>query len=199
VVVEGKYDIEFLRRISRVLHTADPEVPDLVQLERQGDVTFVPFGGGELWPWSYRLADLGRPEFHLYDQESPPETEIRRQVVRIVNLRPGRRAVVTGKRSLENYLHPEAIFEAHGVLVEFSDHDPVADLVARQLYEREPGQPPWNDLPPRARRRRRNRAKQWLNTLAVDCMTATSLAERDPQGDVRFWLMSIAQMANRAL
>lgn len=123
---------------------------------------------------------------------------MRRQVARVVNLRPGCRAVVTGKRSLENYLHPKAVFEAHGVLVEFSDHDPVADLVARQLYEREPGRPPWNDLPPRTRRRRRNRAKRWLNTLAVERMTPERLAERDLQGDVRFWLTTIAQMANRS-
>lgn len=114
-VVEGQNDIEFLRRISSILHAAALTVPDLTAMERRGQLVFVPCGGGELWPWSFRLAHLGRPEFHLYDRESPPETEVRRQVAQIVNLRPGCRAVITEKRSLENYIHPQAVFEARSL------------------------------------------------------------------------------------
>ncbi len=44
----------------------------------------------------------------------PPETEIRREVAQVVNLRPGCHAFLTGKRSLENYLHSAAIYEARG-------------------------------------------------------------------------------------
>ena len=36
VVVEGMNDIEFLRRISRVLHADQPSVPDLGRMERRG-------------------------------------------------------------------------------------------------------------------------------------------------------------------
>lgn len=196
VVVEGQNDIEFLRRISAILHATEPQVPDLNVLERRGHIVFVPTGGGPLWPWSFRLAHLGRPEFHLYDREVPPETEIRREVAQVVNLRPRCHAVLTGKRSLENYLHPAAIYEARGVVIDIADDAPVADQVARRLYEQEEGHRLWSELPPRTRRRRRNRAKQWLNTGAVDRMTPQRLAERDPDGDVRSWLATIARMTS---
>lgn len=195
VVLEGLNDIEFFRRASTLLHAADPQIPDLAGMERQGELVFIPFGGGELGPWAFRLAGLGRPEFHLYDRETSPETEAREQIARIVNLRPGCRAFLTSKRNLENYLDPRAIFEASGIEVEFSDHDPVADLVARQVHERAGNEPPWEELPPRARKRRRAKAKTWLNTRAVERMTLTRLAERDPEGEVRLWLVTIAELA----
>jgi hypothetical protein len=195
VVVEGANDVEFLRRISAVLHSADPLIPDLLTMERQGELIFVPFGGGTIWPWAFRLAHLNRREFHVYDRETPPETMIRQQVAEIVNHRPGCHAVITKKRSLENYLHPGAIFEARGITVEFSDVEIVADLVARRLHEREGNQPAWDNLSPRTRKRRRNRAKRWLNTTAVERMTAERLAERDPDGEIRSWLETIARMA----
>jgi hypothetical protein len=36
VVLEGRHDIEFLRRISKMLHVADRTVPDLGERERAG-------------------------------------------------------------------------------------------------------------------------------------------------------------------
>ena len=46
-------------------------------MERHGELIFVPFGGGHVRAWSDRFAPLARPEFHLYDHELPPETELR--------------------------------------------------------------------------------------------------------------------------
>jgi len=48
VVVEGSNDIQFLNRISRILHADDPRLPDLAEMERRGELIFVPFGGGDL-------------------------------------------------------------------------------------------------------------------------------------------------------
>jgi hypothetical protein len=53
----------------------------------------------------------------------------------------------------------------------------------------------WELLPLRARKRYRNHVKRWLNTRAVDRMTANRLAERDPDGEVRGWLATIAELA----
>jgi len=103
-------------------------------------------------------------------------------------------AVVTSKRSLENYLHPEAIREACGVELTLSDDDHVADLIAARLVERQGG-PPLADLTRRAQVRRRNRVKKWLHTKAMDRMTPQRLADRDPQGEVASWLQVIAAMA----
>jgi hypothetical protein len=195
IVVEGQNDIEFLRRISAILHAADPRVPDLGAMERRREILFVPAGGGDARSWAWRLARLGPAEFHLFDRDVPPATEARREAAEIVNRRPRCRAELTGHRSLENYLHATAIFEASGLSVEFSGDDHVAELVARQAYERQERTVPWESLPARTRKRRRDHCKAWLNTRAVDRMTPERLAERDPAGEVRSWLETIARLA----
>ena len=48
-----------------------------------------------------------------------------------------------------------------------------------------------------ARRRLRNQAKGWLNTVAVDQMTTIRLAERDPAGEVRQWLRTVASLVGQ--
>jgi hypothetical protein len=194
VFVEGGNDIEFLRRASAILKADDDALPDLSHLERRGRIVFVPFGGDPR-NWVFRFAELGSPEFHLFDRELPPATEVRRDSARIINLRSGCRATITSKRSIENYLHWNAILEARGVEVRFSDDDDVADLVAERCFLRQHPVDRWSELSARTRRRLRNRAKSWLNTLAVDRMCAARFAERDPCGEIRGWLRMIAEMA----
>lgn len=81
--------------------------------------------------------------------------------------------------------------------VQLTDEDDVPDLVARACYERSTPATPWEAIPAQARRRYRNHVKRWLNTRAVDRMTGERLAERDPQGEVRSWLVAIAELALR--
>ena len=95
LVVEGMNDIEFLCRISRMLHNYDRSLPDLCELQQRGEILFMPFGGGHVRAWSHRLKALGKPEFHLYDRELPPETEHRQAAVEAVNGRDRCRAVLT--------------------------------------------------------------------------------------------------------
>lgn len=141
VVVEGPNDIEFLRRISATLHRDDPSLPDLAEMERKLSLVFVPAGGIDL-STAFRFASLSLPEFHLLDRDIPPATQTRQQVAAMVNSRPRCRAEVTSKRSLENFLHPAAVFEASGLTVEFGDEDNVPDLIARKANERhEPESP----------------------------------------------------------
>ena len=111
-----------------------------------------------------------------------------------MNRRHRCQAVLTLKRSLENYFTPGAIYEARGIEVEFGDQDDVPDLVAAQQFALRGCVDPWHELPLRVRRRFRYRVKRWLNTAAADCMTVERLAERDPQGEVRGWLQAIAHL-----
>ena len=172
------------------------DVADLRQLERRGKVLFLPFGGDNFQGWDCRLAALNRPEFHLLDRESPPATARRIEAAKIVNERPACSAAITAKRSIENYLDPEAIFEARQVHVEFSDDDDVADVVAHAPFSRLHPQVTWTDLPPRSRRRLRNRAKGWLNTAAVDQMTVERFLQRDQAGEIVSWLEAIRRLAD---
>ncbi len=137
VIVEGVHDIAFLRGISAMLHAHNSDLPDLGAMEHRGQLVFVPWGGVDLMQWTHRLAPLAKPEFHICDRETSPETELRWQYANVVNSRPGCCAVVTSKRSMENYVHPAAIREANGVDVKFGSNDDVADLIARSCYARD--------------------------------------------------------------
>lgn len=198
VVVEGENDIACLRRVSTMLHVENSGLPDLAAMEQRRELVFVPCGGGDSRSWAWRLAGLAPAEFHLLDRDVSPATEARQQLASIVNWRPHCRAVLTRLRALENYIHADAVFEVSGIRVEFSGDDHVGELVARQVYERHDGHLPWESLQPRARKRRRDKAKAWLNARAVERMTPERLAERDPEGEVRSWLETIARLAGGA-
>ncbi|QDU63252.1 hypothetical protein Pan216_41300 [Planctomycetes bacterium Pan216] len=194
IVVEGTNDTEFLRRISQMLHRHDESLPNLHDMEKKGEAIFVPFGGGNVEAWTNRLAPLGKPEFHLFDHELPPETDYRREAAELINRRERCRAVLTRKRSLENYLHPSAIQGAGDVEVMFDDFDPVAEIVGRRLLERTPTEEPWEQRTRRARNRAAHRAKRWLNTTVADHMTVELLSESDPDREIVSWMRVISNL-----
>tara|TARA_R110002095_G_scaffold207145_1_gene191813 strand:+ start:2161 stop:2799 length:639 start_codon:yes stop_codon:yes gene_type:complete len=197
VVVEGIHDIEFLTRISTLLHTDDPALPDLATMEHNRELIFLPISGHPQ-AWIRRLAPLNLPEFHLYDREQSPVTEQRQQTVDTINQRHRCRAMLTKKRSLENYLHPQTIQAVAGVALDYGDHDCVATVAAQRIFESSHGNPNWKQLTKRARVRLTNRVKHWLNTNAVEQMTIRLLQERDPNGEIISWLESIIQLAETA-
>lgn len=193
-VVEGPHDIAFLKQISLILNRGDPRLPNLAQLEQSQRLIFIPSGGVSLENWAHRLAPLGLPEFHLLDREDTDASAVRKKVVQAVNDRPRCVGAITSKRSLENYIHPEAIAEARGVHVAFGDENDVGHLVARELHVRQTDAPSWDQLSRRAQRRIKNRVKRWLNSEAVARMTPERVCEQDPQGDIEFWLLQIAEL-----
>jgi hypothetical protein len=193
-VVEGANDIEFLSRLSARLHAEVSEVPDLVGWQEQGLVSFVPVGGGDPASWPNRFRALGLAEFHLYDREQEPESAVRRQAIDRVNRRPDCRGALTAKRSMENYLSPQAIAAAGGGQLIVGRNDSVAILQARHWHRCLPGAAPWDELPRRSQKRFTARAKRWLNTVAVEYMTADLLAEQDPAGEMLGWFAAIRQL-----
>ncbi|WP_299469100.1 hypothetical protein [uncultured Gimesia sp.] len=197
VVVEGTHDIKFLRRISTLLHAKHPTLPDLAGMERNKELIFLPISGHPQ-AWGKRLAPLNLPEFHLYDREQSPVTELRQQTVATINQRCCCRAVLTSKRSLENYLHPRAIQTVANITPEFGDHDCVASEVAQRVFDSTHNDYSWSQLTRRARVRLTNRVKHWLNTSAVEQMTVPLLQERDPDGEIISWLETIGQLAETA-
>jgi putative ATP-dependent endonuclease of OLD family len=193
LIVEGGHDIRFLKRISRILNADDPSLPDLRTAEQAGLIAFIPVAGSSFCHWTHRLEGLGVAEFYLLDKEVPPLTVERQRAVEIVNRRSGCRAVLTNKRSIENYLHSRALFEARGIELSIGDDDDLPDSAARCCFERTGGSD-WVGLRARTRCRLRNLAKKWLNSTAVERMTPERLEVRDPAGDVRSWLTSVAEM-----
>ena len=195
VVVEGIHDVEFLQRLTAKLHQELSSIPDLGELERRQRLVFIPFGGGQVLRWAERFAPLGCPEFYLLDRESDPETALRHQAAEIINARPGCRALVTSKRSLENYLHLVAIYAAGGGLLDVQDQADIALSFARRSFLARPHDCEWEALPMKARRRMAATAKKWLNSAAVDFMSLELLRDRDPQGELLIWIRAIGHAA----
>lgn len=192
-LVEGTFDIACLQHLSAALHRDDPSLPSLAPLAVQGRLIWIPVDG-HLARWADRLQPLGCPQFHLYDRELSPETEVRTSLVQRLNRSPDCRAFLTSRRSLENLLSPAAIAAVTGVMLDFGSDDSVPELLAQRLLAQVPGSPAWSALPRRNRLRRINRAKQLLNHQVAARMTAGLLAQSDPAGEVRGWLRAIAEL-----
>ena len=203
VGVEGSNDINFLKEVSAILHGEDDSLPNLGQMEQSDELVFFPLGGSNLKLWVNRLESLGRPEFHIYDGDvGGYEEQMRR-----INSRERCRALKTCKREMENYLHPDAIKEVMGIEVEFGDDDDVPKIIAQKLYEKaldgrraregQNGQAvrKWEDLGQNARKQTIRDIKAKLNSTVVRRMTPALLAERDPEGEIKNWLKTIADLA----
>ena len=194
VGVEGINDIDFLRGISKVLKNAGQDVLDLGALEDQGTLIFIPLGGSSLSVWTHRLAGLNRPEFHLFDcDEQPPTRSCHQDAVDAILAR-GQVAILTGKREMENYLHPTAIHTKLGVTVNPGDFADVPDLVAEQIHIASGSPDAWNALEDKKKRKKVSAAKRRLNNEVVSAMTPALLAVSDPNSDVRRWLEEIRRL-----
>ncbi len=193
--IEGRNDVSFLKRISKILHTSDPTVPYLSQDER---IAFCPLGGSSLYDWVQNryLRELNRPEIHLYDRgtDTPPKYEA---AAAEVNARgDGSYACLTGKREMENYLHSEAISEArHNIHIVVEDNNSVPELVAEAVHNGALGAGAvWVNLEAEKKQKKMSNTKRWLNDDAASRMTPERLAERDPQGDIENWLRRVGEL-----
>jgi len=188
-------DINFLKGISRILLENGENVLDLGQLEDDGKIIFIPCGGTNLAHWASRLANLNRPEFHLFDRDvGSGEVSRNQAVVDEINSRDDCKALLTGKKEMENYLHPSAISTVQPqISVTFGDFDDVPLITACNIHEQSGSDKGWDDLQDTKRKKKISRAKQWLNTSAVQAMTPALLDQQDPSGDVRGWFSIISQ------
>lgn len=193
--VEGVNDVEFLRNISTVLRNAGEDVLDLAALEKKGEIMFIPVGGSNLASWTHRLSHLNRPEYHIFDRdEQPPAVPHYQSSVNSINSRENATAVLTGKREMENYLHPDVILRTLGVTVTVTDFCDVPELVAEQVHSTSESQTPWAQLDEDTRRKKVSNAKRRLNSIACLAMTPQLLSETDTANDVRGWLNDIRRL-----
>ena len=192
--VEGVNDINFLCNIAEILLAGGEDVLDLRSLESQGRVVFIPVGGSNLALWTHRLAELHRPELHIYDRdEQPPKDSAHQSAVDKLVAR-GATAFLTGKREMENYIHRDAISAALGVALTFGDFDDVPDMVAEALHANGDGKTPWSALDKEKKHKKLSNVKRRLNTEAVEAMTPELLTDIDPQNDVRGWLAEMCRL-----
>jgi len=196
--VEGRNDINFLCGLSQVLSEKDATIPNLYECEDKGQVIFFPMGGANLALWASRVKNLNIPEFYIQDSDlTAAGTSKHQSTVDDINAKQNCEAVLTQKREMENYLHPDAIKAVRSdVIIQFSDYDDVPLLVAKALHENSESETAWDDLSEEKRGKKMSNAKKWLNSDAVAKMTPELLSSCDAAGDAIGWLRKIGGFIN---
>ncbi|CRL49488.1 ATP-binding protein [Pseudomonas sp. URMO17WK12:I11] len=190
--VEGKHDISFLKNMSNMLIDSGLNVPDLNKLELEGELIFTPLGGSALALWCNRLANLNRPEFHIYDRDdAPPSPPKYQRYIEEVNSRNGCLALATNKREMENYIHLSAInlaLNEAGIATNLdspiNNFDDVPSLLFRKVNEVVNASDMWGQ----------GRAKEFLCNSAIKKLTIEMLRETDTNNEILGWFDRIAEM-----
>jgi len=196
VCVEGPHDYECFGQLSKILHSVEPSCPSLLEDAR---IAVVPVGGSNLQQWvqSHYLKGLGRPEAHWYDSDTDPAKH--QAEVDAVNARgDGSFAVVSGKRELENYLHPDAIQEGMSIAVTVSDNNDLPDEVAHAVHVAGGGAVgEWPGMDPDKKAHKVRKAKRRLNREAASKMSIARLQVSDTADEIKAWLQKIEALASR--
>lgn len=173
--VEGPTDVEFFRRITPVLRSHDPQLPEIGSDPR---VAVIPLGGGTLQDWVNKqyLKELGKPEVHIYDRDVADYAD----ACATINARGGGSwACQTQKREIENYLHSDAIYEIFNVRIAVDDDLDVATTLNVALGQK------------------RFRSKPLKRVLAEDVaprMTIARLRERNALDEMVGWYRRIGEL-----
>ncbi|MBI3849979.1 MAG: ATP-binding protein [Verrucomicrobia bacterium] len=202
--VEGRHDIAFLKNMARVLRQAGCDVFDLEKMELDSELIFFPLGGSSLALWTSRLEPLSRPEFHLFDRDEPPPTAAKYQAeADAINARARCKAVITGKKEMENYLHFEAINEAYasvcnialGLVANFAEFDDVPAKIAEMVHAATGSPTAWAALAEDVKEKKISNVKRNLNEHAAVLMTKGRLDQVDPDGHVLSWFTDMKTLA----
>jgi len=202
IALEGITDIHFLIGMSKTLIADGVDIPDLREMELDGELIFFPLGGSNLAMWSSRLANLNRPEFHLYDRDcAPPNPPAHQDQVDQVNLRDKCMACSTEKLEIENYVHYEAIVALYAdfgitlpITANFDPHDDVPMEVARLVFVASPSERVWADLTVDEKKRKAARVKLNLGKFSPKYMNRALLGEVDPNNDLLSWFQHIVDL-----
>lgn len=204
VGVEGKHDIAFLKNISKVLRFEGIDVLDLEKMELDGELIFFPLGGSSLALWTSRLEPLSRPEFHLFDRDNElPAVSKYQGEADAINKRARCKAIITGKKEMENYLHYEAINEAYAqqsqitlnLAENFGDFDDVPAKIAEIVHGSSGSPKVWGDLGKEVRDKKISSVKRIINHQAVPLMTVKRLEEIDPDSHVLGWFDEMKKLS----
>lgn len=190
--VEGKWDIHFLKSISKTLSISESDIPNLEEAETRGSLVFIPLGGSNMELWATRLAGLERPEFYITDRDNPPPAPPKYNSAVIGWNDRGCRAWITDKCELENYIHPDVIRTISPTFpATINDFDDVPYLLAELLHSSDPSANPWSSLDDKKQQGKASNAKRRLNTECVNFMTPQLLTLSDPNDEIRSWLREI--------
>ena len=125
---------------------------------------------------------LGCPEVHIYDNDAKTYQE---SIDEVNGRGDGSWGTLTSKYEIENYLHPKAIGEAYGFVIDTTQQNVPALFGAKYAQER--GWPKCKD----------NTSKYYLSVVFDQKMTIEYLEEVDPIGEIKGWFEKITEMVNK--
>ncbi len=183
--VEGIHDVNFWYGISKLIHQTRPDLPDLSTDSR---IVTVAVGGGNLKYWIeyHYLENFKIPEIHIYDKDALAKYQI--ECDKVNQRTNGSWATLTTKRTIENYLHKDAIYDVLNVTVPFQDTDDVPMLVAQAMENSKR----WSGLGDKHKKLLANKQKHPLNKEVIQKMTYARLQSSDLNNDIITWLEKIA-------
>lgn len=192
LIIEGKNDIQGILNLSDGMQNVSPgRYPDLRELERRGELCFIPIGGcGAAALWESRLSPFRRPEVHLLDSDrTSADASLKSEIANYVDRYEQSEAnlatvMVLERREMENYLTEEAIVsrfsddsgfeEAFSRLTQELDWNymDIPMIVAEALHSlRSPN--PWSELSAEKKSSKESVAKRQL----AECFSHPSVAE----------------------
>ena len=185
ICVEGPTDVIALGYLSKYINSKYPEIPDFQSDDR---VAFVLMGGSTLKHWvnNNYLRGLGKPEFHLYDNDVASY----QNSIDDVNARPDNSfGTLTQKLEIESYLHCDAIKIAFDIDILIPDNlnadGKAVPKIFAEAYSLKAGLP--NTIGD-------GKAKQYLADRAFQEMTIEMIEERDRTGEVKGWFEKITEL-----
>ena len=192
IYVEGKFDVEFLYRVSELFHKDDSSFINLREAE---NILIIPCGGSSLQEWVDKnyLSKLGNiPELHIYDRDIVGTEKYQKMTALVTSINDrGNIGFLTQKRELENYIPCNLVRDHFGFESSFSysDDDDVSKLVAHTFYLEEcasQGVTPTKKWGGSA-----SNAKKRINEEIVPKITLDELRSNDTSNEIEGWLKII--------
>lgn len=180
ICVEGPTDVNAMRCFSRCLHS---KYPNIIDIECDPRVAVIPMGGSTLKHWVQEryLKNSGCKEVHIYDRDVQ---KYQASVDQVNSRTDGSWGTLTGKYEIENYLHPNAIYDLYEVSID-TNKDKVPESFGVEFANKKRFDAPMKP----------DKSKIYLSRVFDQKMTIKYLEEVDPIGEVKGWFERITKMS----
>jgi putative ATP-dependent endonuclease of OLD family len=197
ICVEGKNDVEFLKKICAGV----AELKSICDLENAESVIILPLGGSSLQFWVNQdyLGKLNLNQIHIYDSDiGSDEPNKYQKYVDAINAKgEGNIAFVTTHRAMENLFPPSLITEIYGVQIQ-KDSDwrtiDVADIIGKHNLENSESPKIWDELEKEEKKNRTGKIKNQLNNIHSEKITKKHLDEINCFEEVKLWFDTINEL-----
>lgn len=180
ICLEGKNDIEFIKRINNVV----PEFKEIIDLNSP-EVILLPLGGSTLkfWVNNEYLNKLNLAQVHIYDSDKG-STKPHKYKEYIDKINEGERckAFETKCREMENYITPAVLDELDNCNIVISSLEQwesfdVPEAYAKYKHDISESEKTWEELSDDKKKKKISSAKNVINTDLVKMITKEKLCQ----------------------